>query len=57
MRYRLSPMVDNKDRVYACYFGAGVGRAVRKFTGNRYESTCNGLLVRSTGLLVSSTGL
>ena len=48
MRYRLSPMVDDRDRVYACYFGAGVGRAVRKVTGNRYESTCNGLLVSST---------
>ena len=41
-------MGDTRDGVYACYFGAGVGRAVRKFTGNRCESTCNGLLVSST---------
>ena len=50
MRYRLSPMVDDRDGVYACYFGAGVGRAVRKVPGNRYEATCNGLLVSNTWL-------
>ena len=50
MRYRVLPMVDGRDRVYACYFGAGVGRAVRKVPGNRYEATCNGLLVSNTWL-------
>ena len=48
MRYRVSPMVGTRDRVHACYFGAGVGRAVRKCTGNRYESSCSGLLGNST---------
>ena len=50
MRYRVLPMVDGRDMVYACYFGAGVGRVVRKVPGNRCEATCNGLLDGNTWL-------